>query len=370
MALGTTGISTSLVASTIGVGSNDVGTLCAHLNVNKWSKWKPIVLNKIGGLIDADFKSVNYGFTIPTYSTPYEVLNAILLNTKWTYNKPIGGSTSPYRLGDFRNYDHFAQDWFIFNPTSSTNIEYTNNWSSYINEDIQWIINNFNEFSFIYNNGTPYVGALDLGMILRSTSSSSTAENCYYYKICDWIDMNTERPFNITLPANSIPIDNYYIIPVLTTSTNFSVGTITYIDKNSTVSGTWYLLPVNPLTINIYQSGHGIISNLYAELFTYDVTIDNMSYYATVNSIVVTVTNENTNSVNITLQYRMADAVSGNIGGVCYATIAGSSSLEVELIDRGQYPNGILYETVNNEPVVDLKLIYEQSSRQYNLQLF
>ena len=38
MTLGTTGISTTLVANTIGVGSNDAGTLCTSDKINKWSK--------------------------------------------------------------------------------------------------------------------------------------------------------------------------------------------------------------------------------------------------------------------------------------------------------------------------------------------
>ena len=42
MALGTTNISTSLVAQTIGEGSNDVGTLCKSTKINMWSKRKPV----------------------------------------------------------------------------------------------------------------------------------------------------------------------------------------------------------------------------------------------------------------------------------------------------------------------------------------
>ena len=38
MALGTTGISTTLVANTIGTGSNDVGTLCTSNKISKWSR--------------------------------------------------------------------------------------------------------------------------------------------------------------------------------------------------------------------------------------------------------------------------------------------------------------------------------------------
>ncbi len=104
MALHTAGISTSLVASTIGAGSNDVGTLCTHSNVNMWSKRKPV----------RDYRSVvpfeevgladNCGLVLYPFTGD---------DTKITYyNKPgtwvdqFGQHTTPFRLGDFRGYEH------------------------------------------------------------------------------------------------------------------------------------------------------------------------------------------------------------------------------------------------------------------------
>lgn len=102
MALGTTGISTTLVANTIGVGSNDVGTLCTSSKINPWSKWKPVSYQTSGSLTDAQLKETNYGFNI-TSNTNLDS------PTGWSYVKPIGGMTSPYRLGDFRGYNHEAK---------------------------------------------------------------------------------------------------------------------------------------------------------------------------------------------------------------------------------------------------------------------
>ena len=42
MALGTTNISTTLVGTTLGTSSRDVGTLCTHPNINPLSKYKPV----------------------------------------------------------------------------------------------------------------------------------------------------------------------------------------------------------------------------------------------------------------------------------------------------------------------------------------
>ena len=71
MALGTTNISTTLVGTTLGTSSRDVGTLCKHASINKWSKWKPIRLNKVSGITVADLASVNYGIAPALTSSNY-----------------------------------------------------------------------------------------------------------------------------------------------------------------------------------------------------------------------------------------------------------------------------------------------------------
>jgi hypothetical protein len=99
-ALPTTGISTSLVRSTIGAATNDVGTLCTHPNINKWSRWKPVRSNKLTGLTQSDIESAGYGI--------YRV-NEVQFPWQFGYNKPRGVAYSEYyRLGDFRNYNHQA----------------------------------------------------------------------------------------------------------------------------------------------------------------------------------------------------------------------------------------------------------------------
>ena len=103
-ALPLTGITTSLVAQTIGVGSNDVGTLCSSTKINKWSKWKPISIAKVTGLTESDLQSANYGLSIPAADSD----DGTYLSQTWGYIKPTGGANSPYRLGDFRAYEHAA----------------------------------------------------------------------------------------------------------------------------------------------------------------------------------------------------------------------------------------------------------------------
>ena len=113
MALPTTGITTTLVKNTLGAGSNDVGQLCIHPNVNKWSKRKPFRDNVIHhneaywwrrSGISPNIRSGLY--------IPYGV------DQTWSYPKPSGGINSPYRLGDFRGYQHGGE--------SQINIDFPN----------------------------------------------------------------------------------------------------------------------------------------------------------------------------------------------------------------------------------------------------
>ena len=141
MALPTTGISTSLVKTEIGAGSNDVGTLCTHPNINKWSKWKPIRFNKIDGITTDNLEAVNYGINIKSYASVASVISAYQNSEEvWEYLRPQGGSYSePYRLGDFRNYEKDAiapaVGYAVTNRASNTGGGGTVSGSMMINSD-------------------------------------------------------------------------------------------------------------------------------------------------------------------------------------------------------------------------------------------
>ena len=103
MALPNSNISVAMVKAELGASTNDVGQLCIHANVNKWSKRKPINHSSVVPLTEAQFATLKYGINIfelsstvgPTYNT-----------RNWTYNKPT--SLSPKRLTDFCQYEHNA----------------------------------------------------------------------------------------------------------------------------------------------------------------------------------------------------------------------------------------------------------------------
>ena len=116
MALSTTSITTSKVGNALGTTSRDVGSLCSSSLINPWSRWKPIS-NPASTLTDAILKTANYGITILSATSPALLLNAVKNNGNlgYTYSRPVGGINSPYRLGDFRGYNHGA-----LIPTEST----------------------------------------------------------------------------------------------------------------------------------------------------------------------------------------------------------------------------------------------------------
>lgn len=78
--------------------------LCTSERINQFSKWKPVRYNGTQ-ITEAILKSLNYGLTITSAHSPADLVTAINERGTHQYNRPLGGANSPYRLGDFRNYD-------------------------------------------------------------------------------------------------------------------------------------------------------------------------------------------------------------------------------------------------------------------------
>lgn len=120
-ALPTTGISTTLVRQTIGAGTNDVAALCTHKNINKWSRYKP------------SYKE--YGNS-----------SFALSGTRYDYRLPAGGAAEPFRLGDFRGYDHTFRE---------VALDYTAEYTSYSDSTIIDVYYNCPVYvldNFVYTN--------------------------------------------------------------------------------------------------------------------------------------------------------------------------------------------------------------------------
>lgn len=140
------------VKTALGETSNDLGTLCKNANLNVWSRFKPI--NNSGKTLTASpiqengsykakqlapYIKLGCGMTVPicdeqiliedagtTYNTMFETVNEIFKNNAEFFEIPPyisfipqGGTNSPYRLTDFKNYDNTAQSLWQY----ATNVD-------------------------------------------------------------------------------------------------------------------------------------------------------------------------------------------------------------------------------------------------------
>lgn len=112
------------VQRAIGAISPDLGTLCRSANINKWARYKPVIYNKVN---IARTRVINT-FHLPITPDPsFDALTGLNLAqlaqyfsdpiaiadydayVEVAYNRPYGGSASPYRLVDWCEYNHIAQ---------------------------------------------------------------------------------------------------------------------------------------------------------------------------------------------------------------------------------------------------------------------
>lgn len=111
MALSSTGITTSLVGNALGTSSRNVGTLCSHSYINMFSRYKPVQLYKkdtTNGITNWQAgDNGTFSINVPTCSlaSPTELAST---TRQWSYLRLTGGPNYPYRLGDFRGYEHNA----------------------------------------------------------------------------------------------------------------------------------------------------------------------------------------------------------------------------------------------------------------------
>ena len=146
--LGTTNISTTLVGTTLGTSVRAVAQLCTHVNVNRWSKYKPIEFNKNGGLTYNDYVNASFGINISKITN-------IKSNTNWEYVKP---NSYGKRLGDFRNYYHDAPIPFLQKQGTSKTINRFSGGSNNIVFDILQAPTGYSDYVLNVSNLAPVGG--------------------------------------------------------------------------------------------------------------------------------------------------------------------------------------------------------------------
>ena len=122
MALPNTGITTNMVGTAIGSGSRDVGTLCNHPQVNKWSINKPMLNSPVSrdplepdSLKQFTFNHAYLANRVIRDEYHYWYLHYIRAedwskpnSDTWSNAGKLYPELPAYRLGDFRGYDHSA----------------------------------------------------------------------------------------------------------------------------------------------------------------------------------------------------------------------------------------------------------------------
>ena len=377
MALATTGITTSAVGNALGVSTRDVGALCTSANINKWSIWKPIKYASNNGITLDIIKSVKCGLTPKTSTILYNssfgndsvsqvtTTTAATVSgiTEWTYTKPSGGSTSPYRLGDFRGYNHsaVATDSGWSNPTfkidtlnSFVNTNVTSTGTSYA-----WQINTihsyFNNFSFrvgesswhnINNaNGNYLPLNYVVGDTINTTEYWRLGIAVYVPSLQKWDYFVSSRPFN----AITATTETGYYFPNMFTNTVLLSRLITAYNGGTK---TFTCVPV--LIKNCYLSKTALSSGAYqsqiklnSESAVYTMPSGQKSFTMTITADTVDVNNVNASVITYDTNKKYAFCViySGQYAG------SGSNQKPVQGIAilpvNGTITNGTVYAKFN-----------------------
>ena len=134
-------VSFNNVQTALSTSENRLKYLCTASSINKWSKHKPTHCAGIT-ISETDLTNADYSFNIQTIKSDIPLTAS---NNIWGYVKPSGGVASPYRLGDFRLYNHSAQPIMaILDDVDSINIYGYNTFKIRVTDD-----NNTPELSLV-----------------------------------------------------------------------------------------------------------------------------------------------------------------------------------------------------------------------------
>ena len=122
MALPNTNLSVAMVKAELGAATNDVGRLCIHPNINKWSKYKPVRFATNNEVTDAQRKSVAFGLQHSNDITDIQSLKSQSFN----YLKTRGGVNEPFRISDFAGYNKDATSPMKSHPIVTFYPDYQN----------------------------------------------------------------------------------------------------------------------------------------------------------------------------------------------------------------------------------------------------
>lgn len=116
-------------------GRMDCGLECISENINKWARYKPIVVPTIHRITYEQISNARFGLQPIINSLLYsksdaevatgtsvvanitELDNIFAANGQWTYTKPTGGTSAPYRRTDFAQPSDNDSGWGYYHCT-------------------------------------------------------------------------------------------------------------------------------------------------------------------------------------------------------------------------------------------------------------
>ena len=106
----------------------DLADLCTHENINMWAKYKPFRSSVMFFRQDGDstksdrddeMRRVNYGIEPPGTRDSTDIVSCI--KDVWTYLRPRGTVSEPFRLADFINYSHNDKPFAVAKESVTVN---------------------------------------------------------------------------------------------------------------------------------------------------------------------------------------------------------------------------------------------------------
>lgn len=295
MALATTGITTSLVGSTLGTTSRSVSTLCTHSAINKWSKKKPVEINNPAPSRNDEWYQGDDGCCGFKQDSIYfdsldSLVNAYNNNATYIYQPPTGYK----RLADFGGYEHNAKS-----PVFSVDIDgaiYGDNAASSI--VVKTIMN--------LGVSTTNINVQDLAPM-----QMMDVKNCYYGVV-----FCTGSRNYIKTSANKVGTDGLDTISdnnyVTITSNDFNttgtynvyplISSLPYTSFTSNLSGTRFVALPTP------TSSFETSTTIKASVYEGSISLKNCLIYQTAKltyqGTIVYANNLEGNNVDITYGYR------------------------------------------------------------------
>lgn len=209
------------VAKVLGTGPLKEKVLCSSTHINKWAKYKPVIVaNTIRRLTYAEYSNAKFGL-VPALNNVLRLKNdsgesgtsvvadsdelesVLNSNAQWTYNRPTGGWNAPYRIMDFaqpsdRNegygYYHDTPAPIdrvrskTFNLTAVTNCAANENVTAVAGDPVgAWTLNDPNNtcpfydgLAFRFGSSTQYnIGNADTRAIILSDLLGMASNDCW-----------------------------------------------------------------------------------------------------------------------------------------------------------------------------------------------